>query len=348
MPSLDRDNLILALSESFISWTTFWKIVDRVELEDLPKKLDYLESLGVIRKNTYRILSSIDWSKDRKGELEKRGIGYITFYDPNYPSKLNRIKHPPYVIFYRGNVELLKLPMVGIVGSRKATKLGREFTRDEASNIASKGYVVVSGFAQGIDTEAHEGALISGKTVACFGTSCDDVYPRQNFRLYDRMLSSGNLVISPFYRSLSRKFVFPLRNSIISALSDYLVVVEAGEKSGAMITAFYAFEMGVPVYAVPGKPWDPSSKGTNRLIKMGARLYESYRDLGIEDTENLVVKGKYDNYPRDLPNGTFTVEDYADIRGIEVEEAQVILMELELMGFVTKVAPGIYMATDRG
>lgn len=345
---MDRDNLILALSESFVSWATFWRIVDRIEIEDLPKKVDYLYSLGVIRENQYRILSNIDWSKDRKGELEKRGVGYITFYDPNYPSKLNRVKQPPYVIFYRGNIELLKLPMVGIVGSRKATKLGREFARSEASKIAGRGYVVVSGFAQGIDTEAHEGALISGKTIACFGTSCDDVYPRQNFRLYERMLDSGNLIISPFYRSVGQKFVFPLRNSIISALSDYLVVVEAGEKSGAVITAMYAFEMGVPIYAVPGRPWDPSSKGTNRLIKMGARLYESYRDLGIEDIETPVVRKKEKSYPGDLPSGTFTVEEYADARGIEVEEAQVILMELELMGFVTKVAPGIYMSIDRG
>ncbi|MGB9667363.1 MAG: DNA-processing protein DprA [Thermosulfidibacteraceae bacterium] len=336
-----RDNILLSLSEVFISWPTFWKIVEAVKIEEIPDKIEVLFREGIIRKRTYELLKGINWDRDRKGELSSRGIGYMTYLDDRYPERLRKMKYPPYVIFYIGDLSVASEPTVGIVGSRKASKLGREFTRNEASKIANAGYVIVSGFAHGIDTEAHIGAISSGKTIAVLGTACDDVYPRENLKLYKEILDRGNLVLSPFYNSIRHKFVFHIRNSIISALSDYLVVVEAGSKSGAMITATYAFEIGVPVYAVPGKPWDPSSKGTNRLIKMGAKLYESYEDLGIVENRGQKVLdfGRFDG---DLPYGPFTVEDLAYVKNMDIQEAQVLLMELEILGLVKKVGPGVY------
>lgn len=341
--SLEEKNILVALREAGISWSVFWRILEEIgEILLIPRYILDLKKKGIIKEKTFKALTSINWDYDRLRELEKKGIQLVTPFDESYPVKLKKIEFLPYALFYKGDISLTFGKTIGIVGSRKASTIAKEFTRKEASSLAEKGFVIVSGFAIGIDTEAHVGASLTGKTIAVMGTACDDVYPSSNRRLYQKLLDEGHLIISPFYKSIGSKFVFLVRNEILASLSDFLVVVEAGLKSGAITTAYYAFKMEVPVFAVPGKPWDPLSKGTNRLIKMGATLYTHHSDI-LGDIDKKFTKL---NDLNDLPVGTFTVEEFANIKGLEIEEANAYLMELEIEGMVKKVGPGFYERVD--
>ena len=198
--------------------------------------------------------------------------------EPDFPPGLAALDAPPPVIAVLGNADMLLREMVAVVGARNASALGRKFAAGLAAALGQASLVVVSGMARGIDTAAHEGALSTG-TVAVLAGGADDIYPPENARLYEKIKENGVIVSEMPVGQKPQAQHFPRRNRIISGLSRGVVVVEAADGSGSLITARLALEQGREVFAVPGSPLDPRAKGTNRLLREGAALVESADDV---------------------------------------------------------------------
>jgi DNA processing protein len=209
---------------------------------------------------------------------EALGAQLLCVGEPDYPERLAALDPPPPVIWALGHTELLTKPSIAIVGARIASAAGQRFARTLAQDLGGAGYVVVSGMARGIDAAAHEGALEAG-TVAVLAGGVDDVYPPEHLDLYERLCRDGCVVSeSPIGRRAQAKD-FPRRNRLISGLAIGVVVVEAELRSGSLITARLAAEQGREVFAVPGSPLDPRTRGTNDLIRQGAVLCEGIDDI---------------------------------------------------------------------
>lgn len=218
--------------------------------------------------------------------VRKLGGDILLLDDGVYPSSLREIYDPPIVLYVKGAwAECLDQPCIGVVGSRKCSTYGQNAAMMLARDLAQRGLTVVSGFARGIDASAHRGALdAGGRTVAVLGTGIDEVYPRDHNKLAEEILASGGALVSQF--PLGTPPVsenFPYRNRIISGLSLGIVVVEAAENSGSLITARLAMEQNREVFAVPGNITSRNSFGTNYLIKgAGAKLVQQWQDIAEE------------------------------------------------------------------
>lgn len=201
--------------------------------------------------------------------------------DENYPKALLNISNPPENLFVLGNEKILDNFGIAIVGSRKCTKYGEEIAKSLAYNLSKHNVNVISGMAKGIDSAAHIGTIMGkGKTIAVLGSGFKHIYPKENMELLKDIINSGGAVITEYEEdTLPKPENFPKRNRIISALSQGVVVVEAGKRSGSLITAEIALEEGKEVFAVPGNIISKTSKGTNELIKDGAKLVENVRDI---------------------------------------------------------------------
>lgn len=201
--------------------------------------------------------------------------------DENYPKALLNISNPPEKLFVLGNETILDNFGIAIVGSRNCTKYGEEVAKSIAYNLSKYNINVVSGMAKGIDSAAHIGTIMGkGKTIAVLGSGFKHIYPKENMELLKDIINSGGAVITEYEEdTLPKPENFPKRNRIISALSQGVVVVEAGKRSGSLITAEIALEEGKEVFAVPGNVTSRTSKGTNELIKDGAKLVENVIDI---------------------------------------------------------------------
>ena len=186
-------------------------------------------------------------------KMINQNIHFITIEDNEYPEKLKNIYDPPFWIYIKGDISILNNPSVAVIGSRNCSEYGVYTARKIGEDLAKIGIVVISGMAKGIDKFAHIGCInAGGKTIAVLGSGFDNVYPKENKKLFEKIVNEGGLVISeypPEFKPLSMHF--PARNRIISGLSDKVIVVEAGEKSGTFITVDYSIEQGKDIYAVP-------------------------------------------------------------------------------------------------
>lgn len=212
--------------------------------------------------------------------MKKNNIDIISIEDKQYPNILKEIYDPPICLYIRGNKEILNNKSISIVGCRKATDYGRKVARDFAYNISKQDINIISGLAIGIDSEAHLGAVEANKkTVAVLGNGLDTIYPKENINLSQKILDSGGAIISEYpLGTKPKKENFPARNRIISGMSSGLLVVEAKEKSGTLITVDFALEQGRDVFVVPGNIVSENSVGTNDLIKQGAKLVTDWRE----------------------------------------------------------------------
>ncbi|MNK72939.1 hypothetical protein D3C87_924260 [compost metagenome] len=210
---------------------------------------------------------------------ERVGARLILLGDADYPDLLAAVDPPPPLLWARGDIALLSRPCIGVVGARIASAGGQRIARGLSQQLGEAGHVVVSGLARGIDAAAHLGALPTG-TVAVLGGGVDDIYPSENADLYRQIVEQGCIVSESPVGARAQARDFPRRNRIISGLSRGVIVVEAEIRSGSLITARLANEQGRDVFAVPGSPLDPRSKGPNELLRQGAILCE-----GLEDVE---------------------------------------------------------------
>ena len=215
--------------------------------------------------------------------IEATGVRVVTAFDPDYPAALGEIADPPFLFHAVGRLERLRLPAVAIVGSRDASRYGRDVAWGLARDLSAAGVTVVSGFARGVDAAAHEAALDNpGGTVAVLGCGVDVDYPREHRRLKERM-AADHLLVSEYPPGTEpRPQNFPVRNRIIAGLSSGVVVVEASRRSGSLITARLAADFGRDVFAVPGPIFSPTSEGAHALLKDGAILCRGAEDVLAE------------------------------------------------------------------
>ena len=212
--------------------------------------------------------------------LQESGTSFIHWESENYPEKFRNLPCPPYGLYLRGRLPDPKIPSIAMIGSRRSTAYGRSVARDFAAGLAGAGVQIISGLAEGIDTESHRGALMAGRyTLGILGGGIDTIYPRENFNLYMDMYQTGG-VLSEWNMGIPNKAgLFPMRNRLISALSDGVFVLEAALRSGTNITVDQALEQGKTVYALPGRITDVNSMGTNLLIREGAVPVLSLDDI---------------------------------------------------------------------
>lgn len=246
---------------------------------------DLCEVDGITSKIAKSILQKVDkgFADDQLRRVEKLGARLIAYWDPRYPALLKEIFDPPALLFYKGELNLSGEPCMAVVGMRSPSSYGRSVAERLARSLAAYGITVASGMARGIDTSAHNGALkAGGKTVAVLGSGLDVIYPPENHRLFAQIAENGAVVTEFPMTTEPTGAHFPRRNRIISGLSWGTVVIEAGERSGALITAYIALEQGREVFAIPGSILSARSRGPHKLIKEGAKLVESIEDILCE------------------------------------------------------------------
>lgn len=253
---------------------------------------------------------------------KEHGICIITMLSSEYPDKLRNIYDPPFMLYYKGKPLDYKKKIISIVGARDCSIYGSEIAKYLAGALAKEDIIIISGLARGIDTYAHRGALLQqGITYGIMGCGIDICYPRENINLYMDMQIKGGIIseYEPGRKPLA--YHFPMRNRIISALSDGILVIEARKKSGSLITVDMGLEQGKNIYAVPGRITDKLSEGCNNLIKMGAKVVTSPIDI-LEDFQeftpcrdsNQLVLGEM------LPTDEQTIYELLDLSPKHIEE----------------------------
>lgn len=271
-----RDCLRLIRSEN-VGPMTFHRLLKRYG--SAARALTALPELASRAGKSRLQLCSIEAAEREIAATEALGGRLVLWRDASYPAALAALDDAPPVLSAHGDASLLTRPAVAVVGSRNASANGVRFARQLAENLAAAGYVVVSGFARGIDAAAHEGALRHG-TIGVFAGGIDVVYPTENKALHARMLAGAGLLISEMPLGTAPLAQhFPKRNRIISGLALGVVVVEAAPRSGTLITARRALEQGRELFAVPGSPLDPRARGANDLIRQGATLVQGAEDV---------------------------------------------------------------------
>jgi len=243
-------------------------------------ELAAVRGIGPALAQAVRALDAPRVGEEQQRRSAELGIVILTLDDPEYPERLRRIPDPPRVLYRRGNLLPEDGEGIAVVGARACTAYGRTIAERLGRELAGAAVTVVSGLARGIDGCAHRGALAGGgRTVAVLGTGLDRVYPPEHRRLAAEIAQRGALLSEFPLASEPEPWHFPLRNRVISGLARGVVVVEAAERSGALVTADMALEQGREVFAVPGPVTAPSSAGTNRLIRQGAGLVGSAADV---------------------------------------------------------------------
>ncbi len=316
-----------------------------------------------LKPQTYHALLNPDATKLQLAEqwLSKPGHHLICLVDESYPNALREIPDPPLALFVEGDIKVLRDPQLAIVGSRRPTSYGKENAFAFAKHFAETGLTITSGLAWGIDATAHQGALKGhGQTIAVLGCGIDQIYPANHQSLAEDIRQSGALISEYPPGTPLHPGLFPKRNRIISGLSVGTLIVEAGLKSGSLISARLAMEQGREVFAIPGSIHNPMTKGCHQLIQSGVKLVESAEDilqelqsalspylqpkkdriaqavseekepLGSEYLAFLDYIG-YDSTPTDL---------IIDRSGLSVPEAASMLLMLELQGHIRATAGG--------
>jgi len=257
---------------------------------------------GIGPKAAGRILAQRD-KLDPEREIanaERLGAHIITPMDAEYPDALRNIYDPPLALMLRGSLQARDQHSIAVVGTRSPSHYGRENATALSQQIVRVGFTVNSGLARGVDTAAHQGALqAGGRTIAVLGGALDCLYPRENAALADEIAGSGAVMTELPLGRKPDKTTFPMRNRIVSGLSKGILVIEAGVKSGALITARQALEQGRSVFAVPGRIDNPSTRGCHQLIKEGARLVESIDDV-LQEFEFLMPVNRMASEPTEL------------------------------------------------
>lgn len=285
----------------------------------------------------------------------QRGIQVVAWNDSRYPAALLATPDFPPALWFRGRLEALEAPAVAIVGSRAASAVALETATRLGTDLAARGVTVVSGLARGVDSAAHRGALVHGRTVAVLGSGPDVMYPREHTSLADEIARDG-AVLSEYPPGTSPlAFHFPQRNRIISGLSRAVVIVEAGERSGSLITAACALEQGREVMAVPGNVLSGRNRGAHALLRDGARIVECADDI-------LEELGGYGRFPtqttaeshsdssgkdpllRVMAAGQpYNLEELGAAAGVDGVRLLPRLLELELQGLVHRIEGGRFM-----
>lgn len=347
------------------------KKIALLQIFDSPREIYQADALALAQtgilssENMNAILSSEVRAQTEMTmeKLEDQHIDVVTLNDENYPHLLKNICDPPVCLYVKGKL-LGDEPSVGVVGSRKASGYGLSMAKKISSELSQYHICVISGMARGIDTAAHLGALSAGgRTIAILGCGLDIIYPPENRRLMEQIIQNGAVVSEYPPGVMPEPYHFPVRNRIVSGMSVGVLVVEAGEKSGSLITAQMALEQGRDVYALPGNIISTNSRGTNKLIQDGAKLVTSIEDIleevfwfkNLEEKPTLgLSSSKNKNDLMDmLDKDEQNVMALLSIESLQIDEIQQklacempllhrVLLSLEMKGLVKREAGGKY------
>ncbi|HEX9024688.1 MAG TPA: DNA-processing protein DprA [Geobacteraceae bacterium] len=336
---------------------TFRRLLARFDTPERALKAGEAE-LAAVKGMSAAVAASIkghdyrEFAERECAAVEKAGIRVVNFLHKEYPKVLLEIPDPPPFLYVQGETRE-EAPSIAIVGSRRASTYGLLTTARLAGELAGRGVTVVSGMARGIDAAAHRGALKQGgRSIGVLGCGIDVVYPPDNRGLFREMAEKGWLVSEFPMGTLPLAENFPRRNRIISGLSRGVLVVEAVEKSGSLITAQYALEQGREVFAVPGNINSSTSRGANRLIKEGAKLVEGVEDI-LEELPQLQTRRApapeagpgFSLTPQEaavytlLSGGPLHIDDIITKSALTVGEVSAMLLRLELKGAIMQL-PG--------
>lgn len=296
-----------------------------------------------------------DWNK-----MQELGIQFVPWYVPEYPDRLRHIPDPPYALYVKGSLPEERAPSVAIVGARRCTPYGEQMALEYGETLALAGVQVISGMAKGIDGAGQRGALNGGgSTYGVLGCGADVCYPREHIGLYMDMQARGGVLSELVPGQPPLPMFFPARNRIISGLADAVLIMEARERSGSLITADLALEQGKDVYALPGPVTSPLSQGCHRLIRQGAEILISPEDLLVElriqplragrkddknekvlETPENMVYSCLDLYPKGI-------SQLIKETGLGVQELMERLITLELKGYIREVSKNHYIRTRK-
>lgn len=331
---------------------------------------------GIGDKTARQIKAFCDWTAVDKELTQARQdhVSIVTYKDPCYPSRLLNIYDFPPLLYVKGTLNNDDIP-VAVVGSRQASTYGKFTTERLCRELAMKGITIVSGMARGIDSSAHSGALAGhGRTIAVLGSGLDVIYPPENETLFQKIATHGAVVSEFPLGTPPNAPNFPTRNRIISGISLGVVVIEAGNKSGSLITARIALEQGREVFAVPGAIDSPGSRGTHRLLKEGAKLIEGVDDIIDEilpqllggslmpmklntpdrpTTEKPLPKACPDSLSEKeqriftiLSSKPLGVNDIVRGTDLPVQEIATVLLQLEINGFIRQMPGNRYIREE--
>ncbi|WP_313069660.1 DNA-processing protein DprA [Lacrimispora sp.] len=318
-----------------------------------------LQRLGLLKQS---YVSAFEECKNRKeasdGELaglEHRGIHFVTSHDPEYPNRLYKIYDYPMGIFYKGRLPDKDRPTVAVIGARNCTNYGKQMASYLAKELTACGVQIISGLASGIDGSGHQGALeAKGDTYGILGCGINICYPKENYGLFEQMVEKGGILTEFIPDEAPKPCNFPMRNRIISGLSDVILVIEAREKSGSLITANLGLEQGKEIFALPGRVTDPLSAGCNRLISEGAGVILSPDSIleyfEIQNGKILRVHEKNENGLAKKEKMVYScldlkpknLEEIVSLSGLSVSECMSALIELELNGLILQTSHQYY------
>jgi len=327
------------------------------DLESALNNLDenLLKSLGCREETVFDALNRLDEFDPSayEFELNKRGLSLINLEDASYPTLLKQVPDHPTFLYYRGDLDVLNQPCIALVGTREISPYGKRATEEFVPSIVRSGVVTVSGLAQGIDTAvAKETLTAGGKTVAVLGHGLARVFPKSNEKLADQIIDEGGLIISEYPLDVPPdKHTFPARNRIIAGLSIGIVVLEAGESSGALITADLALDYGREVFAVPGQVFDKNYVGCHHIISRGhAKLVstpeEILSEIGISASESQETSSynpqneQEDQVFKVLTSMPQSVDEITDKSEMKAAEILSTLTMMEIAGATRNVGEG--------
>ena len=338
---------------------TFFKILSLFNsLEEAINNVPHFARMGGAKKPVQALAPEL--AEKEILMTQKNGAQIVPFCDENYPKLLREIYDPPALITCKGNLEILNNSIIAIAGPRNASLNGKKFAHKVSNDLGKYDIIISSGMARGIDSYAHQGALKKG-TIAVLAGGVDNIYPSENKNLYHQILENGLIISENAFGTVPKSINFPKRNRIISGISLGLIVVEAGMRSGTLITARYAIEQNREIMAVPGSPFDYRCHGSNRLIKDGAKLVENAEDVMQEinnltnnkdlidflDSENEEFNGFTPKIPEEnelhsvkkeilqnLSHSPIELEELLSITEIPTHIANIILIQLELADII--------------
>lgn len=357
---MEKNDVYLWLkSISGVTDKTIEKIEDSIEdIEDLiyfsDKEICNLQNINLNIKENIVKYKSRAYLDNIKEKLYKKSVKYVCKNHDDYPEKLRNIYNPPKVLFYKGDISLLKKNFnIAMVGSRKPSSYGINCAKTISKKLSNDGVGIISGLALGIDSYSHLGCLEGmSKTIAVLGSGVDNPLPKQNIVLSDKILADGGLILSEYgIDSKVFPYNFSNRNRIISGLSEGVIVVEAAMKSGALITVDFALEQGKMVFAVPGNINSEMSRGCHKIIKDGAKLIENIDDIlneynlitinNVENNnncDNIVLNAEYKKIIELIKKeGSLHIDKICDYTGIEIKYINSILNELELKDLIIEM-----------
>ncbi len=349
------------------------------EVTCLNKLLEYYKTpynIFITKEEDYRILitereyniikNSKDYESivDSYNQMNKLGIKYVNCKEDIYPQRLKKIPDRPFGIFYKGKLPNENNLSIAIIGARKATIYGREMATLFARELSKEGVNIISGLAMGIDGCAHRGALEGkGYTVGVLGGGIDTKYPRENYRLYTEVENTGGIISEYCIGTVPIPRLFPIRNRIISGLSDGVLVIEAREKSGSLITVDQGLEQGKNIYAIPGRITDDLSNGCNYIIRNGATLVTNPMQI-LEDFNYMLEPYKqidYFDYKKSQNKNSLANEEkivYSMLRlepkyideiiregNMSVQDTLNVLFSLENKGLIKQVIKNYFIIT---